>query len=587
MTTIIDSRKVSTHSAMEKFGSGGMALLPWTKQILCVVWEQLRMLVQVIYISFMSVFQLFRFEVHLRITDESGQHVQHIGATTNPTDSFLFSSLFDGDNGVMVGSSNPLSNFCGDVGDGFPGGATAEALLSSLRGDDLCCGIVDDFVSIATSKEDGLFVGNHPSWKMGFSGDWNIFASGTDTTDSSQNSTGEVLKQDLSEEERSPHWSSEEDQSQGDFDSEESRALWESLSKSSDPYNPFFFSACISTNTNTGKTKQEPRSTSGSESVSTSKKGEELTGPPSLNVWVSRSDSESSWGSSDGSCADLDREESERLWEFFSKPLDPYNPMFFTACTASENPPPQHTTPAATLLQASCRSSSTVAALHSTQAERAPTPTSLSPWWSSSSEDEEDQLWKSLCQKGDPYHPLNFQACLNSSDTTLTPKPKHGEDLHDPSVIHPEQSPPSLVEKEEKKKAVVPKPTTVPRPVLPERPQVCHHHPQLTRLPWNKTTGSPGSSAQEHGHGTTISTTSSHKQVRFSPVVHVHVMRSWPFARQACRKGPWEEMVRDRDRFHRRIVDVEKAIGHCFTQQHRERIRPNLDSILIYPPTLP
>ena len=375
------------------------------------------------FVFYLPVFQMFRFEVHLRITDESGQHVQHIGATTNTTDSFLFSSLFEGDNAVMVGSSNPLSNFCADVGDGFPGGATAEALLSSLRGDDLCCGLVDDFVSRSTSKEDGLFVGHHPSWKMGFSGDWNIFASGTDTADSSHQSTGEVLKQDLSEEERSPHWSSEEDQTQGDFDNEESRALWESLSKSSDPYNPFFFSACISTNANMGKTKQEARSGSDAECVATGMKGEELAGPPGLNIWVSRSDSESSWGSSDGSCADLDREESEMLWEFFSKPLDPYNPMFFTACTTSETPPP-HTTPAASLLQAARWTSSTVTAPCFTQAERVPTPPSLSPWWSSSSEDEEDQLWQSLCQSGDPYHPLNFQACLNRSDATLTLKPQ-------------------------------------------------------------------------------------------------------------------------------------------------------------------
>jgi len=424
---------------------------------------------------------MFRFEVHLRITDESGQHVQHIGATTNPTDSFLFSSLFDGDNE-----------------DVFPGGATAEALLSSLRG--------DDFVSRASSKEDGLFVGHHPSW--GFSGDWNIFASGTDTGHTSHKSTGEVLRQDLSEEERSPHWSSEEDQTQGDFDSEESKSLWESLSKSSDPYNPFFFSACISTNTNTGKTKREARSGGDSECVSTDKKGEELAGLPGLNIWVSRSDSESSWGSSDGSCADQDREESEKLWEFFSKPLDPYNPMFFTACTTSEKPPPPHATPAASRLQAACWTSSTVTAPCSMQAEQTPTP----PLCWSSSEDEEDQLWKSLCQNADPYHPLNFQACLYSSDTT--PKPKHGADRPSQPEIHPEQSPPSADEEEDN--SMVPKPTTAPRPVLPERLQVSHHQPGLLCLPWKKAAEPLGSSALEHGQATT---TTSHKQVTIPSVL--------------------------------------------------------------------
>lgn len=45
----------SERTAMERFGSGGgMALLPWTKQLLTVLWEQLRLLVQVIYYTFIS-----------------------------------------------------------------------------------------------------------------------------------------------------------------------------------------------------------------------------------------------------------------------------------------------------------------------------------------------------------------------------------------------------------------------------------------------------------------------------------------------------------------------------------------------------
>ena len=54
MATIVGPDKGSERAAMERFGSGGMALLPWTKQILTVLWEQLRLLVQVIYYSFMS-----------------------------------------------------------------------------------------------------------------------------------------------------------------------------------------------------------------------------------------------------------------------------------------------------------------------------------------------------------------------------------------------------------------------------------------------------------------------------------------------------------------------------------------------------
>lgn len=69
-------------------------------------------------------------------------------------------------------------------------------------------------------------------------------------------------------------------------------------------------------------------------------------------------------------------------------------------------------------------------------------------------------------------------------------------------------------------------------------------------------------------------------QVRFSPVVHVHVMRSWLFARQASRKGNWEEMARDRDRFQRRVKEAEGSIGPCLSPAHRRKVRAYLDGAL-------
>lgn len=201
---------------------------------------------------------MFRFEVHLRITDESGQHIQHM----DPPNSFLFSSLFDGDAGMMVGGSHPDS---------------AEALLSSLRGEELCRGLVDDLVSRTSGKESG--------WKVDFHGDWGLFSSSGDT---------------------SSQWSSEDDQTQTELDCEESRALWESLSSCSDPYNPLFFSASFSTGSCT--VEAEP-----------------------AKVLVSRSDSEVSWSGSDSSGLN---EESEKLLELFSS-ADPYNPMCFTASISS------------------------------------------------------------------------------------------------------------------------------------------------------------------------------------------------------------------------------------------------------------
>ncbi|XP_059192076.1 protein phosphatase 1 regulatory subunit 15B [Centropristis striata] len=552
MAAAVGSEKVPERT-MERFGTGGMALLPWTRHMLTVLWEQLRLLVQVIYYTFMSVFQMFRFEVHVRITDETGQHIQHMTTTANPTESFLFSSLFDGDNGVMVGGSNPLSNFCAEVGDSFSGKSPAEALLSTLRADDLCCGLVDDFVS---GNEDGIF--HKSSWKMGFPGDWNIFVSSSDSSnDGCHRSSEKVFKQETSEEERSFHWSSEEDQNVVEFDSEESKALWESLSKSSDPYNPFFFSACISTNTNMGKSKGKTTD-SDAEIMSVSKAGEEMLGPRGLNVWVSRSDSESSWSSwasSDGSSPDMD-EENQRLLEFFSSPEDPYNPMCFTACTISTTSPKTTTTTVS-------KQASLPAPPSKSDTDTEEKESSVPP---SSEDDEEEQLWKSLSPKDDPYHPLNFQACLQSSPTTAQPDPLNVPDT---------KSPPTKGKKCENAKT--PRKPRMTKPSLPERHVKHHSHPDKVLVPWKRAGQSARSPPEEKKERTDSST---QKKVRFSPLVQVHVMRTWLFARQATRKGHWEEMVRDRDRFQKRVRETERAIGHVFSQQHREKVRASLDGAL-------
>lgn len=429
---------------------------------------------------------MFRFEVHVRITDETGQHIQHMTTATNPTESFLFSSLFDGDNGVMVGGSNPLSNFCADVGDSFAGKSTAEALLSTLRADDLCCGLVDDFVS---GKEDGIFLGHQSSWKMGLAGDWNIFVSSSDSSnDGCHKSSEQVFKQDASEEERSFHWSSEEDQNIVEFDSEESKALWESMSKSSDPYNPFFFSACISTSTNMGKSKGKAMD-SDTDLMSVSKASEEMLGPRGLNIWVSRSDSESSWSSwasSDGSSPDID-EENERLLEFFSSPEDPYNPMCFTACTFSSTST-QTSTSTVSKQQASLPAPPSKSDTDTEEKE--------SSFPLSSEDDEEEQLWKSLCQKDDPYHPLNFQACLQSPTTTTTTTLHFGKDPDALDVHHTKNNPPTKGKKSEKE-AKTPRKSRVTKPSLPDRGIKHHSHPDKTVVPWKRPGQTPQSLPEE------------------------------------------------------------------------------------------
>uniref|UniRef100_A0A096MBK4 Protein phosphatase 1 regulatory subunit 15A/B C-terminal domain-containing protein n=1 Tax=Poecilia formosa TaxID=48698 RepID=A0A096MBK4_POEFO len=494
----------SERTAMERFGGGGMALLPWTKQMLTVLWEQLRLLVQVIYYTFISVFQMFRFEVHVRITDETGEHIQHMGTASNTPESFLFSSLFDGENGVMVGGSNPLSNFCADVGDPFAGKATAEALLSSLRADDLCCGLVDDFVSRTGGADDGLLLGHQSTWKMGFPGDWNIFMSsdGCSSSDACLRSCDKAFKsKETSEEDRSSQWSSEEEPNVVEFESEES----------------------------------------GDADL---KASEETMGAPRLNAWVCRSDSESSWSSwADSECSspDVDKEESNKLWEFFSSPEDPYNPLYFTASTTSS--PSLKTKPPSTCKQASLP---TPPPKTNDETER---QSSRPP---SEDDDNEELIWESLGQKDDPYHPLNFKACLQSTSPSLKPIDPN------PSV---------------KTRKLI----KASKPALPDRKLKQHRHQDKRLVPWKRpepTSRLPAEGNTEKKAGTR------QKKVQFSPLVQVHVMRTWPFARQASRKGHWEELARDRDRFRRRIADTEQAVGYCLTQPHREKMRAYLDSAL-------
>ncbi|XP_040019318.2 uncharacterized protein LOC120809528 [Gasterosteus aculeatus] len=535
----------SERAAMEKFGSGGAALLPWTKQMLTVLWEQLRLLLQVIYYTFVSVFQMFRFEVHVRITDETGQRIQHMTTAANQTDSFLFSSLFDGDSGVMVGGANPLSNFCTEVGDPFAGKSSAEALLSTLRADDLCCGMVD-----VSGSEDAVFLGRQPGWKMGFPGDWNIFVSSGDSSGSNDGcrKTGErAFSQDASEEERSCHWSSEDDQNVMEFDSEESKALWESLSKSSDPYNPFFFSACLSTNEHVGRNKG--KAARGDPNLVSS--GEETLGPRGLSVWVSRSDSESSWSSwasSEGSSPDMD-EESERLLEFFSNPDDPYNPMCFTACTFNSTPPQTTATSVTTVPQPR----PSLPSKSDTEEKEGIFPPS--------SDEEEEALWEGLGQKNDPYHPLNFRARLQSSSASVVPL---GDELESVDV---HQAPDPHSEESQKTRAA--------KPALTARKLKRHAHPEKSVVPWKRVERTKQTPPPEKRRGQSGGT---RKKVHFSPEVQVHVMRTWPFARQASRKGHWEEMARDRDRFRRRVWEAEQTIGRCLSPDHRDGMRAYLDA---------
>ena len=54
--------------------------------------------------------------------------------------------------------------------------------------------------------------------------------------------------------------------------------------------------------------------------------------------------------------------------------------------------------------------------------------------------------------------------------------------------------------------------------------------------------------------------------------IQVHAADDWE------RKGPWEQLALDSQRFQKRIKRTNEAIGHIFNEQHRQNIREQLES---------
>lgn len=60
--------------------------------------------------------------------------------------------------------------------------------------------------------------------------------------------------------------------------------------------------------------------------------------------------------------------------------------------------------------------------------------------------------------------------------------------------------------------------------------------------------------------------------MRFDPIPIVHIMVKWNYAYRAARKGPWEEMARDNERFKGRINSIEAVLNPILTSKHRSEI---------------
>lgn len=62
------------------------------------------------------------------------------------------------------------------------------------------------------------------------------------------------------------------------------------------------------------------------------------------------------------------------------------------------------------------------------------------------------------------------------------------------------------------------------------------------------------------------------KAVKFNLCPETHHLHVWSFAYKQSRKGHWEQCARDRDRFSRRIKQLEREITSILSPTHREKI---------------
>ncbi|XP_067257434.1 protein phosphatase 1 regulatory subunit 15A [Chanodichthys erythropterus] len=148
-------------------------------------------------------------------------------------------------------------------------------------------------------------------------------------------------------------------------------------------------------------------------------------------------------------------------------------------------------------------------------------PQDVDSEWSDDDDDDEGdseasaeslELWESFLNSSDPYNPLSF--CSSTSSRTNT------------------------------KQNQLTQIKTQPSPAT--SPEECHPKPN----------------SKEGG-----------KKVCFSDKVTVHPLVVWSFASRAARDGScWLQMARDRERFRRRVENIENVIKPCLTPEHRASV---------------
>lgn len=254
--------------------------------------------------------------------------------------------------------------------------------------------------------------------------------------------------------------------------------------------------------------------------------------------------------------------EAERLWSSLCQSQDPYNPRNFTARLHTGSTPPR-TIPAATppsSTQSTPASSPDLTPLPLSSLTAPPALTSSSPpsghdtWDDSTSASEVDEaesvhLWSSFSCSSDPYSLFNFQAPLRTQKP-VEPGPR--------------------VRARAKKASQTPPRSPHHNPAAPPEYRKEEAEERLDSGFSEPSTSTGSSSGSSGSSGSSPRSCSTVKKVRFRDDVEEFFASSGE--EEEDRRGPWEELARDRCRFLRRCQEVELSIAYCLQPQHRSRV---------------